>query len=202
MSFTAHLTDEQIDDLMIGDAPAELHAHLSECPDCQLRLAAAEAPMSSFRDISLAWAERQSATMPVPVAPESHAGLSGKAGWALGAALLLAVGVTVPFLNGRAELPESAHNAPSAPSVPEKPATPAAPAVNPAPSASTMAAVGHTGMSSVTPVGASQQQIQRDNEMLEAIDRELGAPDATLAAYAMEPQSSESRAARSHTVRD
>jgi hypothetical protein len=66
-----------------------------------------------------------------------------------------------------------------------------------------VAAVAHTGISSVTPAAATPEQIERDNRMLEQIDRALDAPVDTPAEYGLLTTSSHTRArVRSGAVRD
>jgi hypothetical protein len=68
-----HLTDDQLDDHLIGDLAAEPAAHLAACQLCSARVAKAAAPMSSFQSVSLAWSERTSATAPMPSLPSYRA---------------------------------------------------------------------------------------------------------------------------------
>ena len=60
-----HLTEEQLDDVLIGDVSAEAAAHLKACPRCAARMAAATMPMTSFKAVSAAWSERATRWMPV-----------------------------------------------------------------------------------------------------------------------------------------
>lgn len=173
----ACLTDEQIDDQLIGDLAPSAAVHLAACELCQARLAAAEAPMVNFREVSLAWAERQSATLPTRPVATSRA--PHRLAWASAATAVLAIGIAIPVMRERLN-------------------TPAAPTRTDAPA---MAAVGHTGMSSVTPVAATPEQIDRDNQMLEAIERELDAPADSPAAYGLVPTAGHNRA-HARTVRD
>ncbi|MFC6646822.1 hypothetical protein ACFQBQ_14780 [Granulicella cerasi] len=177
MKNTMHLSEEQLDDLLIGDASAEVSAHVAGCEACQTRVREAEAPFASFRDVSLAWAERRSATMPASAAILARPRTSHRFGWAMAATAALAVGVAIPVMRDR---------------------------MTPAPVAQpeTMAAISHTGMANVTPVAATSEQIDNDNRMLQDIDRALGSQDATLASYAMEPQSERTRASHKNLVRD
>jgi hypothetical protein len=61
-----HLSDEQIDDHLIGDLAAEPAAHLAACAHCAQRASAAAAPIASFESVTMAWSERRSATLPIP----------------------------------------------------------------------------------------------------------------------------------------
>ena len=173
----ACLTEDQLDDHLIGDLAPAAAAHLAACEHCQARVAAAEQPMVSFREVSLAWAERQSATMPTRPVVRSQA--SHRLAWVSAVTAALAVGIAIPVVRERLTTPASAPRA-------EAPA---------------LAAVGHTGMSSVTPVAATPEQIDRDNQMLEAIERELDAPADSPAVYGLVPAAGHSRA-HARTVRD
>ena len=59
MNTTMHLTEDQIDDVLMGDLAATTAAHLAACEACKLRVAEFEAPIASFKAVSLAWSERQ-----------------------------------------------------------------------------------------------------------------------------------------------
>ena len=148
------LTDDQIDDQLIGDLAAGPAAHLAGCALCQARVVAADAPMASFREVSLAWAERRSATLPTRPAPQPQS--SPRLGWTAAAATaLLAVGIAIPVVRGhRTAEVASASQADT----------------------NTVAAVSHAAISPVTPVAATPEHIRSDNRMLEAIQRELDAP--------------------------
>jgi hypothetical protein len=62
----AHLSDNQIDDQLIGDLAAEPAAHLATCPVCTERVAAAASPLTNFQSVTMAWSERRAATLPIP----------------------------------------------------------------------------------------------------------------------------------------
>ena len=150
MTANPHLTDDQIDDALIGDLAEDCAAHLAACDQCQLRLAEAEAPIVSFNAVSLAWSERQSATMPRP-ATSGNAGWLPRALWAATAAAVLAVGIAVPVMrHSPAENAEtSVHSSAAVPTL--------------------MASTGPVD----NPVAARDEQIAHDNQMLEKINREL-----------------------------
>ena len=61
-----HLSDDQLDDHLIGDLAPEPAAHLAACTHCTDRLAAAAAPIATFESVTMAWSERRSATLPLP----------------------------------------------------------------------------------------------------------------------------------------
>jgi hypothetical protein len=90
-----HLTDEQLEDMLIGDATPAVAAHLSGCAPCTQRLAELEQPIAGFRAVSLAWSERRSATLPLRDPSESTPSLARRYGWAAAMAAALAITVTV-----------------------------------------------------------------------------------------------------------
>lgn len=61
-----HLSDEQIDDLLMGDLPPVPAAHLAICTRCADRVADATDLMTSFQSVTMAWSERRSATLHPP----------------------------------------------------------------------------------------------------------------------------------------
>jgi len=64
---SAHLTEDQIDDHLIGDLAPEAAAHLTACSLCANRIAEANAPIAGFSTVAQAWSERRSATLPLYV---------------------------------------------------------------------------------------------------------------------------------------
>lgn len=61
-----HLSEDQIDDQLLGDLAALPALHLVACSLCADRVAAAAQPISSFASLTMAWSERRSATLPLP----------------------------------------------------------------------------------------------------------------------------------------
>src|SRR5471032_1743596 len=96
-----HLTEDQIDELLMGslqaDEAARLREHAAGCEACAAQLAEIEAPIASFQAVTLAWSERRSATMPArPAKPaRTRWGLGFAWGSFAAAALLAAV---IPIL--------------------------------------------------------------------------------------------------------
>jgi hypothetical protein len=185
MTPNTHLTEDQLDDLLIegmdsfaASTPAAA-AHFRACDPCQIRFAEAEAPVASFRHMSLAWAERRSATLPLrPVAqPSSNTPLAW-ASLATACTAILALAVARPsthLLHRSAPITEQAN----------------------------LAVIGHTGVKSITPIAATPDQIARDNRMLNEIDQALGAPSESAETYGLEPAASHTRAhVRLASVRD
>ncbi len=106
MNSAAHLTDDQIDDVFIGDLAQNCASHLAGCPECQARVAEMESTIASFKNVSLAWSERQSATMPVrPVAMTVQAPYVRGAVWAAAITVVAVVGVAVPLAHRGTKAP-------------------------------------------------------------------------------------------------
>jgi hypothetical protein len=154
-----HLTEDQIDELLLGDAAADRRAHIRTCGECGARLAAAQEPLASFNAASLAWGERRSATLPLQLQPKP-VGLfaGGRLQVAIGvAAVVFACTLARPLLHREAPT-ESAQQA-TPPRVPAQPTAVVAQATTP----------DVDSAQSQTP----EDQIARDNQLLQAIDREL-----------------------------
>jgi hypothetical protein len=93
---TDHLTPDQIDDHLIGDLAPAAAAHLAACALCADRVAAEASPIASFQQVSTAWSERRSATLPIPAPIVQRPVWQRHTAWAT-ASLSLAFGIA--FLN-------------------------------------------------------------------------------------------------------
>jgi len=159
-----HLTEDQIDDLLLGDAPAAIYAHLDACPRCAAQFAAANEPMAAFNAVSLAWGERRSATLPLQLR-QQPAGLfpGGRLRVAIGAAAaaVFIFALALPIMQNE-WAKQTAHTANAAPQ--QAPQTALASATASAP---------ELEQSKVLDSETPAQQIARDNRLLQAIDREL-----------------------------
>jgi hypothetical protein len=89
----AHLTEDQMDDHLIGDLGAAPAAHLAACSLCMARVAQADAPLASFRAVTLAWSERQSATAPMPTVAAARSVWERRLAWSLAVATCAVVGL-------------------------------------------------------------------------------------------------------------
>jgi hypothetical protein len=170
----AHLSEDQIDDLLIGDldalaAPAA--AHLDACLHCQSRVAAAKAPIASFKAVSLSWSERRSATLPPVAQPAVAVSVWHRyARWASVATAILLVGIAVPMAK-HSDTPSTS-----------KPATESIANAAAAPTAAEPAAQPQQAtLRTVSLPQQSPDEIIRDNQMLEAIDQELATSDRSPA---------------------
>lgn len=179
-----HLSDDQLDEVMVSGAAPAAAAHLAACEPCTARLAALEQPIATFRAVSLAWSERRSATMPLGE-PHRHAAgtpaWARRAGWAAMAAAALIVAVAVP--KHRSAPAETARIGPAT-------AQPAAAAGTlPAQAAAVAPSTGVTPSKHSAEELRRQKQIADDNQMLAAIDHELDASQAQLAAFGVDVSS-------------
>jgi hypothetical protein len=166
-----HLTADQIDDQLIGDLAPAPAAHLAACSLCAERVATAASPIADFHNVSTAWSERRSATLPIPVVSQQRPLWQRYTSWAT-ASLTLAFGMA--FINAthqfslRTVTPQPVPTAQSlaAPqtiaSLPTAP-EPTAPRIlaSPAPAL--------TETASIAPAPHATQ-ISADNHMLRAID--------------------------------
>ena len=118
----AHLSDEQMSDLLASQTPdAATQAHLNTCERCRSEVAAMETSLAGFNDRSLAWAMAE-APRRVPVPSRLALGLGGRPAWGLGLAATAAV-CLVAFSTGppfrRAAAPVASLSATAIPSATE-----------------------------------------------------------------------------------
>ena len=160
-----HLSEDQIDDVLIGDLAAEPAAHLKQCMQCQARLEAAKAPMASFAAVSMAWSERQSATAPVTLVQAANSAGQRRANWVAAATAMLLLAVSIPLTMRDKQTQVVASD--TGVSAPAKPTA-------------VQQASNNAGQAQVQPVAMVHHkhpaaQLAQDNEMLQAINRELDA---------------------------
>jgi anti-sigma factor RsiW len=179
-----HLSEEQIDEQLLGELGSAAAEHLAACGQCSARVAEAAQPIADFRDVSMAWSERRSATMPLPIVAADGLVWQRRMGWAT-TAFALALGISL-LSNGHkagtetASLqPEQAMDAPIASAVSSRVAT--APHV--------VEAVQNR----------SADRYAGDNRMLQAIDTELDASVESPATLGLEPASERSSSESSQT---
>ena len=91
---TNHLSEEALDDVLIGLGSPESHDHLAVCAECRAQVKTFHGDVALFNAASMAWTQSR---MPRPRASEPrrvrlHAAL---AGWAISAAavLMMALGI-------------------------------------------------------------------------------------------------------------
>ena len=123
-----HLSDDQLDDLLLGEAAPVAAAHLAACPLCQARTASFTSTLAHFNQSSLDWAEASSSGIRRPASPQGERARSGERrlfpayAWAFAAAMLLLAALLVfhsavqrPVQTGRAVQPDVMVQAPAAP---------------------------------------------------------------------------------------
>jgi anti-sigma factor RsiW len=168
-----HLTEEQIDELLMGSLePAEaasLREHAATCEACASQLAELESHIASFKAVSLAWSERRSATLPVrPAAKRSGVrwGMGFVWGSVAAAALLAAI---IPVLRHEQNVRvQEAYNKARMQGT-SQPAI----AAQPANSDTAQYSAADNG------VPENAQDIAKDNQLLAMVDAELNAPIPT-----------------------
>lgn len=162
-SGAGHLSEDQLDAALMGCMADETAGHLEACECCQQRVVAARLPMESFKAMSLAWSERRSATMPVPQPAGllESLGRRRRLGWGVAVAAMLTVLIVTPL-----EMRHGAHVA-----------TDDAAQIH-------ATALGSTGV--VSGQQSTEEQIERDNQLLNEIDRELNASSENPAALGLE----------------
>jgi hypothetical protein len=180
-----HLTPDQIDDHLIGDLAPAPAAHLAACTLCAERLAAARSPIASFQQVSTAWSERRSATLPIPIPARQAPVWQRHMAWAT-ATLSMALGFAFINATHQFSILNTPQPAPivstSAQMTPVQQAviTPKAPmlaetaSIAPSPRAAHFAA--QTGA-----------QLSADNHMLQAIDASLDPSTDSPAALGLQP---------------
>jgi hypothetical protein len=168
-----HLSDDQIDDYLMGDLASDAVAHLDLCDLCLCRVAQMQAPIASFKAVSLAWSERRSATMPTqPAAQPSR--WSNRLAWGSAATAALVIGLIVPAIHHDGRPSDEAKVQPPV----------------------MMASSG--AISSLT----REQQINQDNQMLMEIDQALDSGTETPAALGMQTTDIPARSHGRGTARD
>jgi hypothetical protein len=176
-SAAGHLTADQIDDHLIGDLALAPAAHLAACSHCAERVAAAAAPIASFQQVSTAWSERRSATLPIPIPVQQRPIWQRHAAWAT-ASLTLAFGIA--FINAShqfslqttAPQPAPAQTAPSY--IPQQTIAPS---------------LAQTASIAPSPRAT---QISADNHMLRAIDASFDPSADSPAAFGLTPAAAQS----------
>jgi len=193
----SHLTENQIDELLIGSLEAGeaalLREHAAGCEACAAQLAEIESPLESFKAVTLAWSERRSATLPVrPAAQRAGARWGLGLAWGSVAAAAL-LGAVIPVLRHERNVRmQEAQNKTARIQGPTQPAVTAP--------EQTANSTGATDDSANTDVQESAQEIASDNRLLAMVDEELNAP---IPAPGSAPQGSgHSRANTQGTIQD
>jgi predicted anti-sigma-YlaC factor YlaD len=147
---STHLSEEAIDDVLIGLGSPESDAHLAACSHCRGQLEQFRSEMNLFNQASLAWSKAKSATiLRAAPRPKARPALPAPAGWVLAAAALLAIGL--PVWN-------HAHRSPAGD------ASDYASTYAPAPA---------------SPAGDSEAQIAEDNDLLRSVNAALNSNEVS-----------------------
>jgi len=189
---SGHLSDDQLDAVLIEGASPAAATHLADCNPCTVRLDAVAQPVASFQAVTLAWSERRSATLPLREESFGRAASRNwgrRYGWVAATAAAVAVAIAVPMHYGvrqpaQEAQPQVALNNPPAVTVGS---------MQPAVVASTSKPADATPARPSNDELRHQRQIDADNQMLAAIDHELDASQATLASFGVDVSTSSAR---------
>jgi hypothetical protein len=178
-----HLSEQQIEDQLIGDLAPEPAAHLERCKPCRLRVAEAAAPMVHFRAVAMEWSERRSSTLPLQAGTVYQPQWAQRLAMGTATAALLAMAFAVPMRHTPGH-PQGAGAVSATPTqtLARVAATPQAPSVS-------KHVVGDVRPSS-RPV-EDDTAITRDNQILQEIDVALSTPAASPASLGLETVGSE-----------
>jgi hypothetical protein len=149
-----HLSEDELDDMLMGLGSAAAHAHLARCAACRTQVQEFHSIVTAFNEASLEWSEAKSNTISRDLtARHPRFLLTPAMTWSLVATLLLAVTAGAFELRAVHEQTLSARNAPAV----------VGPVVETA-----AAAANAPG----TQVSGQDSQIAEDDAMLRAIDSE------------------------------
>ena len=90
-----HLTEEALDDALIGLGSSESEAHLAACAACRARVEEFRSNIEAFNQTTLAWSEARPVTSLQGATRPAHLPMFALVGWALAAVVLLVLGVSV-----------------------------------------------------------------------------------------------------------
>jgi hypothetical protein len=92
---STHLSQEALDDVLIGLGSTESELHLETCAACREKLEEFHANVRTFNQASLAWSEaRPMARLDVAAKAKASRRMLSPLEWALAAAVLLLIGMT------------------------------------------------------------------------------------------------------------
>jgi anti-sigma factor RsiW len=92
--FSTHLSEEALDDVLIGLGSNESHAHLAVCPECRAQVATFRGDIALFNSASMAWSQSR---RPKQIESASRGRILQAAflGWAVVAVALLVMAVGI-----------------------------------------------------------------------------------------------------------
>lgn len=91
---TNHLSEEALDDVLIGLGSAEAHAHLEACAECRAQVKTFLGDVGLFNAASMAWSKSR-LPKPLPSEPRRVRFHAAFLGWAATAAALLVMALSV-----------------------------------------------------------------------------------------------------------
>lgn len=94
-AWTNHLSEEALDDVLIGLGTAESHAHLAVCAECRAQVATFRGDIALFNAASIEWSKSRR-SQPLPGEARRHPRVRAAfVGWAATAAalVLMAIGI-------------------------------------------------------------------------------------------------------------
>ena len=96
---SAHLSQEALDDVLIGLGSPESEVHLAVCAACRGQLERFQSSVRAFNQASMAWSEVRAEAKPVKQLRDhtsrARVSMFAPLGWAMAAALLLVIGIPV-----------------------------------------------------------------------------------------------------------
>jgi hypothetical protein len=93
--FAGHLSEEDLNDVLIGLGSPESDAHLVVCNECRDQVEHFRSEVEMFKQTSLAWSEARSLSIPRISRPKATPAILNPVAWAAAAALLLMIGIPV-----------------------------------------------------------------------------------------------------------
>jgi hypothetical protein len=153
--FVSHLSEDDLDEILLGIAPPESSAHLTACHLCTERFATFQtelrAQMASFNQASLAWSEARSNTISRDLTKhKSTPRLTLPAVWSATAAMVLAATLALHVSLDRRSASLEASNSTASQTI--------------------------SGSTDAIHPEHDQHELAADNAMLAAIDSEMGTP--------------------------
>ena len=88
---STHLSEDDLNDALIGLTTPNQQAHLASCETCSAELAAFHESMGVFNKASLAWSEARSNSMPLQPEPRRSSRLAPIGTWAVSGVLAFVV---------------------------------------------------------------------------------------------------------------
>ena len=106
--YSIHLSEEALDDVLIGLGSPESDAHLAVCLDCRVKVNSFRSDVALFNSASMAWAESQPAKLRPAVHKTFHRTRLAFVSWAATAAALGGMGFVVWHHHGPVAPPSRA----------------------------------------------------------------------------------------------